>query len=174
MSFSQLRNVFAGVEDLHVVDGLARPGCEVRFPESFTARWMSVADTGDIFAGGAVFESKSGFVNHLSSAGSNNVRAQKSVCCLLTEDLDQPVCVVVALGPAVGGKGELANVVGDALGLQLLLVLAHPGHLRVSVNHAGNAVVVNVHWSRSLVRRQPTDFWTRTAALTPTSSRMPM
>merc|ERR1719284_603881 len=108
---------------------------------------VSVADTGDVFAGGTVFKSKSSFVNHLSSAGSNNVRAQKSVCCLLTEDLDQPVCVVVALGSAVRGKGELANVVGDALGLQLFLVLAHPGHLRVSVDHTRNTVVVNVHWA---------------------------
>merc|ERR1719370_449983 len=29
----------------------------------------------------------------------------------------------------------------------LLRFLPHPGHLRVSVDHAGNAVVVNVHWS---------------------------
>merc|ERR1719180_637530 len=133
------------VAALHVVDGLSGPGSKVGFPECLTASGMSVANTGDVFAGGAVFESKSSFVNHLSSSWSNNVRPQKSVCGLLPKDLDQTISVIVALGSAVGGKGELSNVVGNSVGLQLLLVLANPGHLGVGVDHAWHAVVVDVN-----------------------------
>ena len=39
------------------------------------------------------------------------------------------------LAPAVGGKGELAHVVFNSILLEILLGLAHPGHLRVSVDH---------------------------------------
>ena len=48
MSFSHLWNVFAGVEDLHVVDGLARPGCEVRFPERYWWLGIGLTDPGYI------------------------------------------------------------------------------------------------------------------------------
>merc|ERR1712172_78448 len=89
--------------------------------------------------------SKSSFVNHLSSSWSNNVRPQKSVRGLLSKNLDQTISVIVALGSAVGSKGELSNVVGDSVGLQLLLVLADPGHLGVGVDHAWDAVVVDVN-----------------------------
>merc|ERR1719180_526187 len=111
------------VAALHVVDCLPGPGSEVGFPEGLTASGVSVADTGDVFAGGAVFKSKSSFVNHLSSSWSNNMCPQKSVCGLLPENLDQTISVSVALGSAVGGKWELSNVVVDPVGLQLLLVL---------------------------------------------------
>merc|ERR1719180_796956 len=110
------------VAALHVVDGLPRPGSKGSFPECLTASGVSVADTGNVFAGGAIFKSKSSFVNHLSSSWSNNVRPQKPVRGLLPKDLNQTVSVIVALGPAVGGKGELSNVVGNSVGLQLLLV----------------------------------------------------
>merc|ERR1719180_266682 len=109
------------VAALHVVDGLPGPGSKVGFPECLTASGVSVADTGNVFAGGAIFKSKSSFVNHLSSSWSNDVRPQKSVRGLLPKDLDQAVSVIVALGSAVGGKRELSNVVGDSVGLQLLL-----------------------------------------------------
>ena len=106
-----------------------------------------MADTGNVFTGGAVFKSKSSlttimieivikplqvgsyFVNHLSGSWSNDVRPQESVCGLLPKDLHQAIRVVVALGPAVGDEGELAHVILDALGLEVLLVLADPGHL---------------------------------------------
>ena len=51
---------------------------------------------------------------------------------------------MVHLGPAVGGEGELADLVGHARGLQLLLGLTHPGHFRVGVDHAGDDAVVHV------------------------------
>merc|ERR1719180_265905 len=133
------------VAALHVVDGLSGPGSKVGFPECLTASGVSVADAGNVFAGGAVFKSKSSFVNHLSSSWSNNVRPQKSVSGLLPKDLDQTVSVIVALGSAVGGKGELSNIVGNSVGLQLLLILANPGHLGVGVDHARHAVVVDVN-----------------------------
>ena len=55
--------------------------------------------------------------------------AQHPVSLLVRQDLDQAVRVIVGLGSAVGHEGELAHVVLDALGLEVLLVLADPGHL---------------------------------------------
>merc|ERR1719433_575458 len=73
--------------------------------------------------------------------------SQQSVSFLVPEDLDKTVGVIVALCPAVGGKWELAHCVLHTLGLEVLLVLADPGDLRVGVDDAGNAVVVDVDWT---------------------------
>merc|ERR1719151_455825 len=116
-TYSLVKYSFAAVAALHIVDGLPRPGGKVGFPEGLTASGMSVADAGNVFTGGAVFKSKSSFVNHLSGSWSNDVRPQESVCGLLPKDLHQAICVVVALGPAVRRKRKLSNVVGDAVGL---------------------------------------------------------
>ena len=77
MSFSHLWNVFAGVEDLHVVDGhavqdlhvvdgLARPGCEVRFPERYWWLGIGLTDPGYIAyimkEMGDVYERQVGYV----------------------------------------------------------------------------------------------------------------
>ena len=50
----------------------------------------------------------------------------------------------VGLGARVGGEGELADLVLDALGLELLLGLADPGDLGVGVDDRGDDVVVHV------------------------------
>ena len=42
------------------------------------------------------------------------MRAQQPVCLLVAENLDEAVCVVVGLGPAVGSERELADSVLDA------------------------------------------------------------
>ena len=42
--------------------------------------------------------------------------------------------------PAVGGKGKLSDCVFDPVLLELLLRLAHPGHLGVSVDHLQTTV----------------------------------
>src|SRR5262249_35551572 len=51
-----------------------------------------------------------------------------------------------AVGAAarVGGKGILADLVGDAGGLQLLLGLADPADLRLGVDDRGHLVPVDV------------------------------
>lgn len=50
----------------------------------------------------------------------------------------------VGAGAGVGLEGELADLVLDALSLELLLGLTDPRHLRVSVDHRRHDVVVNV------------------------------
>ena len=44
--------------------------------------------------------------------------SQHPVCLLVAEDLHHPVSVGVGFGPAVGCEGELADLVGDALGMR--------------------------------------------------------
>ncbi|MNT28135.1 hypothetical protein D3C72_1637990 [compost metagenome] len=51
---------------------------------------------------------------------------------------------MVDLGPAVGGEGELADLVGTSFGLELLFSLAHSGHLRAGIDHARDEVVVDL------------------------------
>ena len=60
------------------------------------------------------------------------------------QDLHEAVGLVVDLGPAVGGKGELAGLVGAALGLELLFTAADPGDFGGGVDHAGHQIVVHV------------------------------
>ena len=58
------------------------------------------------------------------------MRAEHPVGLLVREHLDEAVGVVVGLGAAVGGERELAGHVLDALGLEVLLVLADPRDLK--------------------------------------------
>ncbi|MNK78658.1 hypothetical protein D3C87_982990 [compost metagenome] len=51
---------------------------------------------------------------------------------------------MVDLRPAVGGEGELADLIGAALGLQLLLGFADAGQFRFGVDHVGNQLVVDL------------------------------
>ena len=71
--------------------------------------------------------------------------AEDAVGGLVAEDLDQAVRVVVGLGAAVGGEGELAHLELDAERLEVLLGLADPGHLGVRVDDGRHTVVVDVH-----------------------------
>jgi hypothetical protein len=58
------------------------------------------------------------------------VDAEEPVGLRVRQHLHEAVGLVVDLGAAVGGEGELADLVGDAGGLQLFLGLADPGDLR--------------------------------------------
>lgn len=63
---------------------------------------------------------------HREKEGTNDVSSEDLVGILLDEDLDEPVRVVVGLCARVGRHGVLPDAVLDALGLELLLVLADP------------------------------------------------
>ncbi|MCY1443479.1 hypothetical protein D9M71_598970 [compost metagenome] len=51
---------------------------------------------------------------------------------------------MVDLGPAVGGEGKLADLVGTSFGLELLFGLADAGQFRTGVDHPGDEVVVDL------------------------------
>ena len=93
---------------LHAVDGLARPGGQVRFSECLGAGWVGVADTGNVLTGGAVLHGQGSLVDHLSSTRANDVSSQQSVCFLVTQDLDHTICVSL-LHFALLLAGELAG-----------------------------------------------------------------
>ena len=57
---------------------------------------------------------------------------------------DEAVGVAHRAGAAVGGERELADLVGDARGLQLFLGFADAGDFRAGVDDAGDDVVVHV------------------------------
>jgi hypothetical protein len=65
------------------------------------------------------------------------VHAEHAVGRGVGQDLHEAVGRLVDLGAAVGGERELADVVGDAGGLQLLLGLADRGDLRERVDDVG-------------------------------------
>ncbi|MNQ93076.1 hypothetical protein D3C85_1085230 [compost metagenome] len=72
------------------------------------------------------------------------MHAQYFIRAFVRQDLHEAFGLVVDLGPAVGGEGELADPVGAALGLQLLLALAHGGDFRAGVDHVGDDVVIHL------------------------------
>lgn len=73
-----------------------------------------------------------------------DLNTEHEIGLLLNKELDEAILVVVRLCTAVCREGELADFVGDALSLELLLVLADPSHLGVGVNDRGNDGVVDV------------------------------
>jgi len=85
------------------------------------------------------------------------VGAQNTVGLGVGDDLHEAVSVGIRAGPAVGGKGEVADAVLYAGLLQLVLGLAHPGDLRVCVHNGGDGVVVDVSVAASeLLRHRDT------------------
>jgi len=103
-----------------------------------------VTCSSDVLRRGTVLDGQHTLRNHLTSVGPNDVDTQDSVSLLVGDELDHSLVVQVGLGPGVSGKGESTDVVLLAGGLDLLLGLADPGGLRVSVHHAGDGAVVDV------------------------------
>ena len=62
--------------------------------------------------------------DHLAGVGADDMDAEHPIGVCVGEDLDEAVRRAVDLGAAVGGERELADLVGDPGGLQLLLGLA--------------------------------------------------
>jgi hypothetical protein len=64
--------------------------------------------------------------------------------CGTGQHLDEAGRVAHAQRTAVGHERDLADLVGNAIGLELLLGLADPGDFRAGVEHPGNGVEVAV------------------------------
>ena len=103
-----------------------------------------MASAGNVFGACTILNGKDSLGDHLTSVGADDVHAEDLVSLLLGEELDEAVGVEVGLGTRVGDEAELADVVLDTSGLEVLLSLTNPGDLRVSVDNRGNGGVVDV------------------------------
>lgn len=66
------------------------------------------------------------------------------VSLLLAEDLDETFRIVVGLCTRVGAEWEFPDNIFGLGGFQLLLCLANPSNLGVSVDDGGNSGIVDV------------------------------
>lgn len=105
---------------------------------------MSVGGPRNILRARTVLKRKAGLANHLASVRANDVHTENPVRLLLRDELDEALGVRVGLRARVGAEGELADVVLDALRLELVLGLANPGDLGVGVHDGGDDAVVDV------------------------------
>jgi hypothetical protein len=74
----------------------------------------------------------------------DDMHAEHAIGLGIGQDLHEAIGLLVGLGAAVRRERELADLVGDAGGLQLLLGLADGGDFRLRVDDARNDVVVHV------------------------------
>ena len=70
--------------------------------------------------------------------------AQNAIRFCIADELDHAVRLQVRLGARVGGKGERADFVLDAVLLEIGFAAAHPCHFGVGVHDAGDGAVVDV------------------------------
>ena len=112
--------------------------------ESLRERGVGVACAGDVLAGGTVLDGEGSLGNHLTGTGADDVDTQNAVGLGIGDELDDTFRVEVGLGTGVGAEGEGADVVLNARGLDLGLVLTNPGDLGVGVHDAGDGGVVDV------------------------------
>lgn len=110
----------------------------------FAERGVSVAHPRNVLGRGTVLNGKTGLSNHLTSVGADDVNAENAVGFGIGDELDKTLGVEVGLRARVGGEGEGADLVLDAGSLDLGLVLADPGDLRVCVHDRGDDAVVDV------------------------------
>lgn len=98
----------------------------------------------DILAAGAVLHRQHALGDHLARVRSHDMDAQDAIRHSVGDELDDPLRLEVRLRSGVGGEGEGAHAVFDALVLQLRFVLPHPGHLGVGVHDRGDGAVIDV------------------------------
>ena len=82
--------------------------------------------------------------DHGAGVGAEDMHAEHAVGRRIGQHLDEAFRGAVDLGAAVGGEGKLADLVGDAGLLQLLLGLADRSNLRRGIDHARDHVVIHV------------------------------
>lgn len=125
------------------VDGLG-VGSHSSLLEGLREGRVGVAGSGDVLCRSLVLDGENSGCNHLTGVGADDVNTENLVSLLLDKELDDTIGVGVGLGTRVGKEGELAHFVVNTLLLELLLVLADPSDLGVSVNDGGDGGVVNV------------------------------
>src|SRR4051812_4604629 len=101
---------------------------------------MGVVGAGDVFGGGFELHGDDGLGDHVGGVGAKDVDAEDAVGLGVGDDLDLSDGFVHALGAAVGGEGELADL-DLVAGLEgVLLGVADGGELGVGVDDAGDGV----------------------------------
>ena len=105
---------------------------------------MGVAGAGHIFGRGRELHGHAIFADHLADLRADHVDAEDLVGGGIGQHLHKALALMIDLGAAIGGEGELARLIGDASGLQLFLILADPGHFREGVDDAGDQIIVHV------------------------------
>ena len=114
------------------------------FLDGFRQGGVSVASAANILRTSAVLHCKAGFGNQLASLVVDDVDTENLIGGGIDDDLDETSGALDGLGAGVGHEVELADLVLDAGGLDLVLCLADPGDLGGGVDDAGNDVVVDV------------------------------
>lgn len=98
----------------------------------------------DVLARCAVLDGQRSLGDHLAGVGSDDVHAEDTVSLRIRDELNQAFRVQVRLGARVGAEREGAHIVLDTSRLDLGLVLADPGDLRVGVHDTRDRAVVDV------------------------------
>mmetsp|Transcript_23152 Transcript_23152/g.65808 ORF Transcript_23152/g.65808 Transcript_23152/m.65808 type:complete len:312 (-) Transcript_23152:158-1093(-) len=114
-------------------------------------RRVRVAHAREVLGRGTILDGEARLGDELARQRVDDVHTEELVRLLAREHLHEAGLLAVGLGARIGPEHKLALLVLDALGLQLLLRLADPSDLGVSVDHAGHRVVVEV---RLLARGQ--------------------
>src|SRR5260370_42132207 len=79
--------------------------------QSLGQSWMSMASARDIFGTTAKLHHGHGLTDQVRGARPENVDPQKAVGAGVSEHFDNPLRLVHAFGPSVGGKVEPADVI---------------------------------------------------------------
>lgn len=107
--------------------------------------WMCVAYASNVLGAGAVFHRENRLVDELSRSRSDHVHTQDLVRVAVGEYLCETVRLEIRLRSGIRHEWEFADLVVDALLLEIFLRLANPTHFRMRVYHARHAIVIDVN-----------------------------
>src|SRR5262249_37746807 len=105
-----------------------------RFFDRLGERRMGVAGARAILGGGGELDAQRHFGNQIAGLGADDMATHDPIGLGVGENFDEALGVAVGAGAAVGRERELADLIGGALGLQLLLGLAEVGDLGPGVD----------------------------------------
>src|SRR6185437_3953258 len=105
---------------------------------------MRVAGASDVLRGGTELDRERGFGNHVARLCAQDMHPKYAVALGVGDHLGEAVRRGDSLGAGIGGKGELADLVGDAGRLEFFLRLADARNFRRGVDDSGDRIVVDV------------------------------
>src|SRR6185437_6563413 len=105
---------------------------------------MRVAGASDVLRGGTELDRERGFGNHVARLCAQDMHPKYAVALGVGDHLGEAVRRGESLGAGIGGKGELADLVGDAGRLEFFLRLADARNFRRGVDDSGDRIVVDV------------------------------
>ena len=105
---------------------------------------MGVAHSADVLGRGREFHRETSLADHGAGLGAEDVDAQHAVGGLVGQYFHKPLRGAVRAAARIGGERILADLVGNARGLELFLGLADPGHLGLGVDHGRHEIPVHV------------------------------